>query len=398
MDFRAPGQSNERRRRVRADDSVAATLPIRRQANADDRGSRPRSGPRYAERGRPERQPRLMDLVPRRRLWLNVIAVGGLFVIAGLLAGHWATHRADAASPVAPPVAPPAALARTLDVLASDSLAAWTRAGMLAAAAAMAMLVYVVRRHRTDDYGGGYRVWLWAAAWMLAMSADAVGRLRDAWQAIWIAETAWTGPGDGVLWWAVPCLLAAATIGVRLVLDMRECRVSTVWFCAAAIVWTVGQALAAIGPMFADRLRWDLAAAGCSLAGQWFLFVAMNWHARHVVLDASGELRARKKKKKKLRGAAASDSGEGDLTTLSAAAAVAGTAASAESTKRQAFRAATASTTPTATSNLDTSKSPPTLAAKLTFGGRAAHDSAGGANQLSKAERKKLKREIRRAA
>lgn len=388
MDFRAPGQSNERRRRVRAEDSVAATLPIRRPARSDG------EGPRYAERGHPERQPRLMDLVPRRRLWQNVVAAIGAVMAAALLAGHWFVGRAS--------VAMPEAVVRLLDSGARDSLAAWTRSGMLAAAAAMAMLVYVVRRHRTDDYRGGYRIWLWAAAWMLAMSADAVAGLREACRAIGVAASQWSGPGDGVLWWIVPCGLAAAAIGVRLALDMRECRASSVWLGVATATWGVGEVLGHVGPRFFDALTSDVAAAGCSIFGQWFLFVAMSWHARHVVLDASGALRAKGKKKQKSRRRSAAS---GDDTT--AASSSSDEPARRSEPRRMASAAASSSATtsakPAATKSPSSSEDS-TLAAKLTFGGRASNDNDAGrssshsSSQLSKAERKKLKREMRRAA
>ncbi len=389
MDFRAPGQSNERRRRVRADDSAAATLPIRPQARSDDAGAREKSGRRYADNGRPDRQPRLMDLVPLRRLWQNAIAICGVLVVAGLLAGHWATHRAAATLPEE--------LVRSLDVRANDSLAAWTRACILAATAAMAILVYVVRRHRADDYRGGYRVWLWAAAGMLMMSADAVAGLREAVRGVCVAETGWSGPGNGFVWWAGPCAIVALTLGTRLVLDMRECRVSTWWLCVAALAWTIGEALGAIGFVFADALTSDLAAAGLSILGQWCLLVSMNWHARHVVLDASGALRSRRKKKtrRKLQSRRSPSRRSASLDAEPSAAANTATA------KRREARESTASTASASTSSTArpaASNNQSNLAAKLTFGGRAAHDAQPDSNQLSKAERKKLKREMRRAA
>jgi hypothetical protein len=260
---------------------------------------------------------------------------------------------------------------------------------MLAAAAATAVLVYVVRRHRTDDYRGGYRIWLWAAAWMMVMSADAVARLRDAWRAAAVAQFGWTGPGNGIVWWAVPCALAAATIGVRLFLDMRDSRASTAWLCLAGPTWSLGEVFMAIRPAFGDALPFDLIAAGCSFAGQWCLFVAMSWHARHVVLDASGGLRVRKKKKSR-RNAAATE--QSSATSRSAT----GSADQSKSRPAPSTTSAVVAKSPVAKTNAAAAES--TLATKLTFGGRAANETSRDGGHLSKAERKKLKRDMRRAA
>jgi hypothetical protein len=382
MDFRAAGQSNERRRRVRADENVAAVLPMRPKARSDEESARTS---RYADRARPERQPRLVDLVPLSRLWQNVVIAAGCAGIGGLLAGHWATHRTNATAP--------AAIARSLDVLSSDSLAAWFRASVLATAAVLAVLVYFVRRHRTDDYRGGYRIWLWAAAWMFLMSADCIAGLRDAWQALCVATSHWQGPAGGLLWWLTPALVVGGTIGVRLVLDMRECGASTAWFGAATLLWIVGDVLSQSGFIIVDPLTSGLLAAGFLLGGQWSLLVAMNWHARHVVLDASGALRQRKKKKKKQRRAEAG---------REAAAKEQRVAAQESRSNLSAARPAAASspiaaprpTLPPAAAQTSHGAS---LASTLTFGGRAAQQPAKP-QHLSKAERKQLKREMRRAA
>ena len=73
---------------------------------------------------------------------------------SGLEASYaWMLDRvADGGAPVA-----------ALDLAAKGSLGCWFSSLLLLAAAAVAILVYAVRRHRTDDYQGRYRIWLWAA-------------------------------------------------------------------------------------------------------------------------------------------------------------------------------------------------------------------------------------------
>ena len=166
----------------------------------------------------------------------------------------------------------------------------------------------------------------------------------------------------------------------------------------ATAVWAAGEVVRLGGASGLERLTTDLIAAGSTLAGQWCLFMAMSWHARHVVLDASGELRARKKKKKPRAEETPSDEREATPLQRDVAPIVA---------KKPEAPKQVSSTTPgrpTPPVQQNTTKQPPSssaetsnLAATLTFGGRPSHTPAQN-QQLSKAERKQLKREIRRAA
>ena len=103
-----------------------------------------------------------------------------------------------------------------LDIAAKGSLACWFSSLLLLAAAVMAMLVYAVRRHRTDDYQGRYRVWLWAAGCWLLMATDQAASLREAFQAAMIALTGTPLLGDGTLWWVAAYVLIFGAVGSRL--------------------------------------------------------------------------------------------------------------------------------------------------------------------------------------
>ena len=130
-----------------------------------------------------------------------------------------------------------------LDLAVKGSLGCWFSAMMLLAASAVAILVYCVRRHRTDDYQGRYRIWLWAAACWFLMATDQAASLRDAFRDLMIGLTGTTLVGDGSLWWVILYALIWGAIGSRLLVDMHASRLSTSLLVGAALA----QALAVAG-------------------------------------------------------------------------------------------------------------------------------------------------------
>ena len=61
--------------------------------------------------------------------------------------------------------------------VASGSLASWFASTLLMWTAAGAVLTFLIRRHRTDDYRGSYYVWLWATI-ALVLASIAASRKR----------------------------------------------------------------------------------------------------------------------------------------------------------------------------------------------------------------------------
>ena len=158
---------------------------------------------------------------------------------------------------------------------------------MLLAASVAALLVYTVRRHRTDDYQGRYRVWLWAAGCWFLMATDQAASLREGFRDVMIALTGTPLLGDGSLWWVVVYVLVFGAV-------VRGC------------CWTCGRAGFRSSPWSAPRSptawRWPLSRletvgtaagevmfrAGSEMAGHLMLLAAMGLHARYVILDAQG--------------------------------------------------------------------------------------------------------------
>ncbi len=227
-------------------------------------------------------QPRVTDLLPRRLpayfllLLLGVALIGGIAVLAS-----WV--------PALPLFASPDG-AGAFDLARTGSLASWFSSVALLAAAVVSGLVYSVRRYRTNDYRGYYRIWLWAATCWAALSLDATAGLRLDFQRAMTELTGTPLYADGSLWWVVPYLVLLSALGSRLLLDTWPARLSTAAFLTAG-----GCATLAVGV----RLGWGRAgdgpdaamlAAGAEMLGCWMLLVATTLHARYVVLDAEGLL------------------------------------------------------------------------------------------------------------
>jgi hypothetical protein len=220
-----------------------------------------------------QQQPRLTDLVPRA-LWLHgLLGLLGAGAIAGLLLAH----PTDGAG------------IGTFDLGAPGSLARWFASAALLVAAALSVIVYSVRRHKTDDYHGRYHIWLWAAMCWVLVSADATASLRLWFQQTMIHLTGTRVLDDGSLWWIVPSAVILGGLGSRLLLDMRPARLSSTMLLGSGTCFLLAMM---------DRMAWlrltdhpgqaMMLSAGTWLAAVWLLTLATALHARYVILDAEG--------------------------------------------------------------------------------------------------------------
>ncbi len=278
--FQRHGQRDDRRRRLLTDELC----------NSDERAACqdwPEESPpqqkseHYGDADFLEQQWRVLDFVPRRLLVLGPMLAALAAMLAGLEAADaWMCGRA----------ADGGTRLTALDITAKGSLACWFSSLLLLAAAVLAVLIYAVRRHRTDDYQGRYRIWLWAAGCWLLMATDQAASLREAFQAAMIGLTGTPLLGDGTLWWVAVYVLVFGAVGSRLLLDMRPSKLSISALLAAALA----QGLAMAGRLgwisLGDGLRAVMFQAGSEMAGNLMLLAAMALHARYVLLDAEGLL------------------------------------------------------------------------------------------------------------
>ncbi|HVC98251.1 MAG TPA: hypothetical protein VND64_31560 [Pirellulales bacterium] len=301
MQLPRSGQLDVRRRRVLTDDVIGASeasaaapaSPLSRARRAVA-NSRP-----YGDAALIDKQPRVTDLVPQRYGIIVLFFLAGLTAVAGLEALYvWMPDLAMFS--VDGRVA-------AFDLDAEGSLAAWFASTTLTLAALVSVLVFSIRRHKADDYHGRYRIWLWAAACWLAMSVDEGSSLHEGFKELMVHVTGQHGFGDGSIWWIGAYLLVLGVVGLRLLLEMRECRLSTtlLLLTAACYVAAIAAELGWLVPQGGPRAV--MIEEGCELTGNWFLLLAMTLHARYVLLAAQGMLprkRAKPVKPPKALGAA----------------------------------------------------------------------------------------------
>jgi len=292
MQFRRSGQRDERRRRVLSDtlsSSVATPLVYSRPQRGPWEGETrtPRRSKNYGDAAFMDEQPRLTDLVATRLRVFFVVLLAGLAVVAGLEGLYmWMPRLAPATTD---------GRIAAFDLDGEGSLAVWFSSITLALAGLTAILVFTIRRHRTDDYPGRYRVWLWAAACWFLLSIDETSSLHEGFKEMMVLVTGTRVFGDGSIWWVAPYFFLLGAVGTRLLVDMRECWLSTAALVATAACYAVA-VVAQLGWILPEAgAKGVMVEEGAEMVGNLMLLLAMGLHARHVILDAKGLLRWQKK-------------------------------------------------------------------------------------------------------
>jgi hypothetical protein len=277
-------RSDQRRRRLLADDLSSRNELTQCRAWS---GNVTLPTSHYGDAAFLKEQIRLLDLIPRRKVVLVLMLFAAAAAIAGLEVGYsWMLDRA----------AHGAAVVAAFDLSAKASLGGWFSSLLLVAAAAVALLVYSVRRHRVDDYRGHYRIWFWAAACWFFLATDQAAGLRETLRDVMIAVTGTKLSGDGAIWWVVVYAVGLGAIGSRLLIDMWPAMfsMSLLVFAAFAQAAAVAVRLGLL-PQAVDgsaAMYWSAA----EMCGNLAILAAMTIHARYVLFDAEGLLPIRKSK------------------------------------------------------------------------------------------------------
>ncbi len=280
-----PGR-NDRRRRVLKEEVRSASGPRAtvRAAVADD-------APRYSDAAGVENHPQVTDFVPRRYSTIALLGLFGVAAIATTAALHY----------FALPIAASRGInsSAAFDLTARGNLTEWLAAVVLFMASGFCVLTYSIRRHRIDDYRGRYRVWLAAALACLVLSANSVTGLHELLSDVLTRATGWSTLRAGAAWWMALAGLPLGWVFVRVLLDIRECRIGVALLAGAAACYGISAvSFLGYGPSLDAQLQ-PIATASPLLLAQWLLFTAIVANARFVVLDAQGLITVRQASKAK---------------------------------------------------------------------------------------------------
>jgi len=322
----------------------------------------PADTPRYGASANIENHPQITDLVPRRYrvVALTIIAGAAIAVTAETIAYH-AVTLGQLTSVVS---------AAEITSLFADRLVAWSMATILLVSAGYAKMIFSLRRHRVDDYRGRYRVWRTAvwAAFALSLNAVVGGHLIVA--RILGHFTGWNLFPGSAEWWLAPAVLLGGWLLVKLSLEVAECRSALMIYvlamgCFVAAGATYGSWSSTWLDVWSETLGRSL-----PLIGFLLLLAGTLLFARYVVLDVQGLIEHRTERKSP-RLAAATSSAE-----------KAGSSSANPSPRKNRPK------TP------EKPATPEVAASKWVDGSEPdSEDSASGKRRLSKAERKRLRKQ-----
>lgn len=233
---------DQRRRMViysqQREDGDLAKEVARSNRASDELYSR-RNTASYGSRVHRRLRARWYGLVPVKRRTLIGFVASLCGLVALLAWGHWASLWWA-------PVAMRPDVARPLQLDRPDSFGAWFGAVFLAMTSGAAFLVYQLRRYRSDDYRGHYRLWRIVIVVAMLASIDSVTQLTD-----WLGAT------------------------LDAIFGQREIMAGSQW---VRILWTIG------GAAFAIRLTgevWKDRSATSLMVVTWSLFAipaATHWN------------------------------------------------------------------------------------------------------------------------
>ena len=298
------GLRDERRRRVLIDETLHATA---NGASDDSQSGDPDAGARgpakaYSEAAQVTNHAPISVCIPKRPISLWGLFLGGAILIAGIESLYSRVFLQATASLQSSLTA--------LDVTARGSLASWFAAVVLCCAAMASSLVYLIRRHRTDDYRGRYRWWLWLAPLLLLLSVNAGTGLHQALAGVLTAFSGAEVAVGGKGWWLLAYAAVFFPIVLQLSIEIWPSRLASLFQATAVTAYLVVAAFELNAVHCSTPLATILCHSSLLLAAHFCVLLSVLSYGRYVYLEAHDSLGVRhrwgvrlprlpKKKKKK---------------------------------------------------------------------------------------------------
>ncbi|MBI3840270.1 MAG: hypothetical protein HY288_20295 [Planctomycetia bacterium] len=233
----------------------------------------------YATAARFDRQRRIHDLLPARYLAIALVVATGLLLVGGIELLHvWAGSLARFLKPE--DTAP-------LELTGTRNISQWFASMLLGVIGLAAIFIYSLRRHRVDDYHGRYRIWLWTAMACMLVSLGETTDLVLFAQGVGRRVASDCGLAEGIVWPSVLGIVLTV-LGIRMVIEIRACRAALATLALGTASFLAAAAVEHGWLMSMSESAKPLVARGCWLVGYVFTFGMFLLYARHVMLEIEG--------------------------------------------------------------------------------------------------------------
>lgn len=279
MEFRRGGHRTERRRRVLIEEPGARAAAPRQQACDCSRAESTR---RYTD-AVSRRQPQVIDLIPTR-WWTNLLLLALLLLCAAgieAIYGYVALGQTAFAISELP----------AIDLSARGSIATWFSSAVFCLCAVYGLLIYQIRRHRADDYRGRYRMWYWVVPLFVLASIDQVADIQGTvWNALCQVTPAGEYTNAESLWSASLVVVTVAVIGRLLIETWSSSLASLLLMISLSCVAMVNASR--VGWLQTDAGVWGtITVSSLTMGWQIALLMTLFLYGRHVHREAHGQLR-----------------------------------------------------------------------------------------------------------
>ncbi len=179
-----------------------------------------------------------------------------------------------------------AAAGAVFDPLGIASLQIWLAQTLLVAAAGVALIVRLMRRHRRDDFNGRFRAWGWMAFVLVATACDGVVPVGRLVAAVFSDTTGIVLGPNGIGWWVAISSLVVVAVSLWAVLPLHERLATSIWLSLAVAAWGASAAATCLA---AGRDRIVAVGIAAWSFGAAFAFAAMLAAARSVIREVRGQ-------------------------------------------------------------------------------------------------------------
>jgi hypothetical protein len=307
MDFRRNGLRDERRRRVLIDETLhgesadASTAAVQPEAARAPVKS-------YSDAAIASSQLPVTTFLPKHPFITWTVWTIGLAIIAGIELLYQYGYR-QAPDELRGSLA-------ALDVHARGSLSSWFATVVLGVSAFGSLLVFQIRRHRTDDYRGRYRWWLWLVPLLLGLSVDVSTGLHEALSGVLTSASGASFAVGGKGWWMLAYAAVFFPVILQLVIEVWPSRLATFFLFLTTAEYVVAAAFELSAVELPHPEATGLWHSAVLLSAHLGVLVTILAYGRYVYLDAHERLAPRRiwfrwpkfrrgEKKKKAKPAAA---------------------------------------------------------------------------------------------